>query len=319
MNKIKITENENEQRIDRFLRKLLKNYPLKEIYKYIRKGTVKVNGKKVKENYKLQINDIVNIYVKELELIKEYEKSSGKLDIIYEDANILILDKPVGLLSHSNRAKDNDTLIQRVLGYLEPENKEYSLTFNPALCNRLDRNTSGLIIAAKNYNALKDVNETIRLNGISKLYLCIVKGKTESRGEISNVLMKDEDRKIAYTDYNDLNQGKKAITKYKRLAYNGDYSLIEVELITGRFHQIRAHLALEKHPIIGDSKYGDKEINRFFYKKFGLKYQFLIAYRLHFKNPVKSLEYLKDKTWYSSIPASYAEIMEGLFGSVNIF
>ncbi len=265
------------------------------------------------------MNDIINIYLEELEMKKEYKTSKGKIDIIYEDDNILILDKPAGLLSHSNSDKDNDTLIQRVLGYLEPKNNEYSLTFSPALCNRLDRNTSGLIIAAKNYNALKSVNETIRENGISKYYLCIVKGKTEDRGEISNVLAKDKDKKIAYTYDNGRNQGKKAITKYKRLACNGDYSLIEVELITGRFHQIRAHLSLDKHPIIGDVKYGDKETNRFFYEKFGLKHQFLVAYKLHFKNSIKYLEYLKDKTWYSSIPASYAEIIEELFGSVNIF
>lgn len=318
MKEIKISENESEQRLDRFLRKLLKNIPLKEIYKYIRKGIVKVNGKKVKENYMLQLNDIVTLYIENIEFEKTYKRSFEEINIVYEDDNILILDKPVGLLCHPESSKDKDTLVQRVLGHVVKSNTtEQSLTFSPALCNRLDRNTSGLIIAAKNYDALKSVNEMIREKGLIKYYLCIVKGSTKDKGEINIIIGKDQEKRMAYLADSKKFCGKKAKTRYIKLADNGDYSLLKVELATGRFHQIRAHLSGINHPIIGDTKYGDNEINDFFSKKYSLKYQFLIAYSLYFKNPLKSLEYLKGKTWHSDIPKDFAIIIKSLFGDLK--
>ncbi len=314
---IKITKNENEQRLDRFLRKLLKNYPLSEIYKFIRKGKVKVNGKKVKENYELKLNDEVNIYIDNLILEKEYDKSYGEISIVYEDDNILIIDKPAGLLSHSNSSKDNDTLIHRVLGYLESDKNKQSLTFSPALCNRLDRNTSGLVIAAKNYTALKSVNETIRGKGIVRYYLCIVNGKAKENDEICSNLGKDETERMAFSYDKEYKEGKKAITRYKRLAEKGGYSLLEVELVTGRFHQIRVHLSGKGLPVIGDTKYGDKAANEFFGRKYGLRYQFLLAYNLSFLNPSEPLKYLKGKGWYSEIPKNYARIIKDLFGDFD--
>ncbi len=313
-----ITENESGQRLDRFLRKLLKQIPLGEIYKSIRKGFVKVNGKKTKESYMLQVGDRLAIYIKDVKASKKLSTSYKKLDIVYEDKKILIVDKPIGILCHSDSKKNDDTLIHRVLGYLDKEDKiKDSLTFTPALCNRLDRNTSGLVIAAKNYNALKDANETIRKRGLIKYYLCVVKGSISDKGRIDSLLGKDESRRLAYFESKTSKDGKYSRTNFIKLADNGDYSLLKVELATGRFHQIRVHLSGIGNPIIGDAKYGDNLVNNYFYGKYGLQHQFLIALSLYFENPLKSLNYLKNKIVHSEVPDIYIRIINDLFSKLD--
>ena len=319
MRYINITDNEAGQRLDRFLRKLLKETSLTEIYKCIRKGAVKVNNKKAKENYMLQIGDVVSLYIEETNHQKTYNESFEEIKIVYEDDNLIIVDKPAGLLSHPESFKDKDTLIQRVIGYMIKSGKEeFSPTFAPALCNRLDRNTSGLIIAAKNYTTLKNINEMIRERGLIKHYLCVVKGVTQDEGEIKSMIDKDKEKRQAIIETTETVIGKEARTAYEKLTDNGDFSLLKVELITGRFHQIRAHLSSIGHPIIGDAKYGNKDVNHYFSKKFGLNNQFLVAYSLYFKNPPDSLEYLKEKYLYSSIPIDFASIVQNLFDYAKI-
>ena len=319
MRDINITDNEAGQRLDRFLRKLLKETSLTEIYKCIRKGTVKVNNKKAKENYMLQIGDVVSLYIEDTNYQKTYNESFEEIKVVYEDDNLIIVNKPVGLLSHPESSKDKDTLVQRVIGHMIKSGKEeFSPTFAPALCNRLDRNTSGLIIAAKNYTTLKNINKMIRERGLIKHYLCVVKGVTRDKGEIKSLINKDKEKRQAIIDTTETIIGKEARTAYEKLADNGDFSLLKVELITGRFHQIRAHLSSIGYPIIGDTKYGDKDVNNYFSKKFGLNNQFLVAYSLYFKNPPDSLEYLKEKRLYSSIPKDFTTIIQNLFGHAKI-
>ncbi len=314
---IKITDNESNQRLDRFLRKLFKKLPLTEIYKMIRKGKIKVNKVRKKESYMLQTGDLIDIYIDEVLNGNKLFESDKSLNIIYEDKNILIIEKPAGLLSHPQSAKDRDTLIQRVLGYLKGTKEDVeSYTFSPALCNRLDRNTAGLVIAAKNYDALKKINEMLRQRDIERFYLCIVKGKTKSEGVISNVISKDKSKRKAYLEKN--MQGACSETRYLRLTDNGDYSLLKVELVTGRFHQIRAHLSGIGHPIIGDNKYGVNETNEYFKKYYNLHHQFLMSYILRFKNPHESLGYLRGMAWQLEIPENYRIIIKDLFGDCKV-
>ncbi len=318
MKDIRITENEAGQRLDRFLRKLLKKASLSEIYKDIRTGKIKVNGKKSREANMLAVGDIVtlsNIDMGVEPLFKKKDTKCGDIKIVYEDENIIIVDKPAGLLSHPQSAQDKDTLIYRVQHYLESaEGFSTSPTFSPAICNRLDRNTAGLVIAAKNYKSLKAVNEMIRERSLRKLYLCAVKGITEVNGEIIGLLEKDESSRKTFLAREEDDRGKEARTYYEKKCDNGEYSLLLVELVTGRFHQIRAHLSNIGHPVIGDAKYGDKRVNEYFKKRFGLNHQLLLAHILNFNNPPQELQYLKNKTWHSSMPQEYEAIIKHLFG-----
>lgn len=316
MKQVTITENEAEQRLDRFLRKYLKDYKLGDIYKLFRTNKVKVNNKKHKENYMLQSGDTIQLFISD-EVKTEAKKAVGSskpIDILYEDDNLLLINKPFGLLTHPDSPGDNDTLIDRALYYLQQkEDYSSSATFTPSVCNRLDRNTGGIVAVAKNYTALKAMNKLIRERKVKKLYLCVVKGFIKEAGEVKNFLLKDEEQnKSSIVEKNQ--EGARGVhTKYKPLKSNGDYTLVEVELITGRPHQIRAHFASIGHPIVGDIKYGDKQVNRIFKENFKLSHQFLYAYKLKFKEAEAGLEYLKGEGFTSKLPDSFENIVQQLF------
>ena len=316
MKEIKITENEAQQRLDRFLRKYLPNYVLGDIYKLFRTKKVKVNNKREKENYMLQLDDTVQLYISDAVPAEQNISvvPAKPIDIVYEDENILLLNKPFGLLTHPDTPGDNDTLIDRALYYIsKQEGYTPSPTFTPSTCNRLDRNTGGLVIVAKTYKALKSANKLVRERGIQKLYLCVVKGVIREAGEVENFLLKNEEsNKVEILEEHE--EGAKGVyTKYKPLKANDEYTLMEVELITGRPHQIRAHFGSIGHPIVGDVKYGDKNINKIFFDKFKLKHQFLFAYKLVFKEEEEGLEYLKGRSFTSELPTSFERITKELF------
>ena len=316
--RIEIGANEAGQRLDKFLRKLLKDVPLSAIFKALRKGDVRVNGKKQKEKYALVEGDVVEIkYINSKQEKKEnfIKVNASGLKICFEDENMVIVEKWPGILVHPDSNKQEPTLTDYVLSYLNgkgdylPENE---VTFTPAPCNRLDRNTSGMVIFGKNFESLRILNETIRDGEVKKYYNALVKGKIKD-GLYRGYILKNEDTNISRIFDNKVANSKEIAMEVKTVQTNGAYSLLEIDLITGRSHQIRAHLSHLGNPIIGDSKYGDRKLNSFFDNKYGLNYQYLYAYKLIFRNVSGKMDYLKNKTVAHSLPPIFKKIKNDVF------
>lgn len=307
---IVIGPNDAGQRIDRFMEKFFPIMPQSLRYKLLRKNCVKVNRKRPKQNYILQLGDTVEFFVKDefFEAVPAKLPSKASrlpIDIVYEDDNLLLVAKPVGLDSHSTSAQGEDTLIGRIIAYLlstgqyDPAREH---TFVPALCNRLDRNTAGIVIAAKNAEALRILNEKIRAREITKRYLCAVHGVPQKRSDtLSGYLTKDERQNKSSVSAAASPGARPIRTRYRVLSVHDGQSLLEVELLTGRSHQIRAHLASVGHPLVGDRKYGAPagRLNPASKKGAPAAYQALCSYQLTFDFPTDAglLNYLKGKTF----------------------
>lgn len=300
MKKFIVNENDSGQRIDKFITKALPEIPKSMMYRLIRKKDIKINGKRCDVSTALNSGDIVTVYVKddfaaEKKHDMSFLKTSAELDIVYEDKNIIIVNKPVGLDSHSNGSPMTDTLIDRIKHYLYnkkeylPENEN---TFTPALCSRLDRNTCGLVTAAKNAISLREINQAIRNGNVHKIYHCIAVGKLPNQEAIITAFhKKDESRNLVKLSDSPFDGSKPIKTGYRVLSQNNNLSLLEVTLYTGRTHQIRAHMAHIGFPILGDGKYGNTVIN----KRYGIFYQTLCAYKLIFDLPTESpMSYMND-------------------------
>lgn len=276
-----VDESCSDQRLDRYLSKLLTNAPINLIQKYIRQKKIKVNSKREKANYRLVIGDEIKIFLKD-ELFRNDRKqglrnrSKKNLDIIFEDDDILVINKEKGQLVHPSGGNYKDALSTIVQSYLY---ENITKTFTPSSIQRLDFNTSGLVIFAKNYQSQKEYNELVRERKIDKYYICIVEGDFRDELDLFGYIQKDDRRNLArFTREKTLNS-KEARTIFTKLDSNGSYSLIEAKLITGRFHQIRATLSSISKTIIGDVKYGSKN------KKYG-NTQALLAYKLAVKGKV---------------------------------
>ncbi len=288
-----INENDSGQRADKFIKKALPELPKSMMYRLFRKKDIKVNGKRCDISKVLQTGDIVTVYVKqEVSEEKKHDmnflKASDKVNIIYEDENILIAFKPVGLDSHSNSTSTYDTLINRIKHYLY-NRKEYvpesENSFAPALCSRLDRNTSGLVTAAKNAPALREINEAIRQGAVHKIYHCVTVSPPPKNSDIISAYhKKDDTRNIVRISDTPAENFKEIKTGYKILSRKSGLSLVEVTLFTGRTHQIRAHLAHIGANILGDGKYGNVSAN----KRHGVFRQALCSYSLKFDLPEES-------------------------------
>ncbi len=302
MKKIIIKENDSGQRIDKFLLKTFKNLPQSLMYKYIRKKRIKINDKRCDISTKLSNGDEISLYINDELLtpsIKQYDflNAPSKINIVYEDDNILLLNKKPGLIVHQDDTYHFDSLIARVKHYLYDKgeyNPDKENSFVPSLVNRIDRNTGGIVIAAKNAEALRILNQKMKDRELEKKYLCVVHGILKEKSAVlKDFLEKNESQNRVYILKNKTPNSKTIITKYQVLKEKNNLSLLEVTLLTGRTHQIRAHMAYIGHPLMGDGKYGTNKIN----KNSGYKWQALYSYKLkfNFTKPSGSLEYLNGK------------------------
>lgn len=316
-----ITENDANQRIDKFLKRMLRDAPISFIYKMFRQKDVKVNGKKASIDYITKEGDEVDIYLKEA-LLEQFHKEAllrpvkADFEILYEDDNILVINKPKGLLVHGDEGEKRITLQNMVLNYLK-EKREWDPNaldgFVPSPAHRLDRNTSGIVIFGKNLPTLQQLLELFRTRDqIEKKYTLLVRGNLSDNGKIDYPLMKDNEKKMVKV-VPESKGGKPALTIYHRITnYPFGYSLVEAELMTGRTHQLRVHFAAIGHPIVGDSKYGDFQVNDIFERMYGLKNQFLHASYFKFKTLEGKLSYLSGKEFTCPLPIKEQKILDSI-------
>lgn len=299
-----IGKNDAGQRLDKFVTKAAPLLPTTLLYKYIRLKRIKVDGKRAEINTRLQLGSLVEMYIND-EFFEpkspkyDFMSASKVLDIVYEDENILLADKKQGLLVHPDENEYNDTLIARIQRYLYEKGEydpEAENSFRPALANRIDRNTGGIVIAAKNAEALRILCDKIKTRELDKLYLCVVHGTPKKREDtLEGFLEKNENKNQVFIKNKKTEETKTIRTKYSVMASKNNLSLLKIELLTGRTHQIRAHLASIGHPLLGDGKYGVNQKD----KALGFKYQALYSYKLKFNFTTDGgiLEYLNGKTF----------------------
>lgn len=282
-----ITENDANQRLDKFLQKAVPLLPKSLMYKSLRTKRIKLNGKRAEISTRLSVGDTVSLYLNDefFEADKQaYDFLAAPADIepVYEDENILLVNKPAGLCVHEDNDNTPDTLIRRIQHYLYEKGEfspEKENSFTPSLCNRIDRNTSGIVIAAKNAETLRILNERIKERELRKFYLCVVNGvPSPKEATLKHFLLRRPNESLVRVFDKPQPDARTILTKYRVLETGRENALLEVELLTGRTHQIRAHMAYVGHPLIGDGKYGSNAVNR----KYGQKHQLLCSYKLTF-------------------------------------
>ena len=322
MKEISIRPNDAGQRLDRFVGKAVPLLPESLLQKYIRLKRIKLNGKGAKRDTRLQAGDTLQLYINDEFFEKPREENSWlkvgtpRLSVVYEDENILLADKKPGVLCHSAGVWDYNTLIANIQAYLAQKGEwkpREENAFAPALCNRIDRNTGGIVIAAKNAESLRILNEKIRDREIEKFYLCAVQGRPKPpEGRLENYLFKDAGKNQVYVKSKPEPGARTAVTEYRTLCTKGSLSLVECRLLTGRTHQIRAQMAHAGWPLLGDGKYGSERFN----KGFEEKGQALYSYRLRFDFPTDAgiLEYLRGREF----KVERVEFAEKYFGAASL-
>lgn len=306
MKQFTITRDDSGQRLNKFLEKAVPLLPGGLMHKYIRLKRIKVNGKRTDFAYRLQEGDLLQLYINDeffgKPKVKEqpaYLSARPNISVIYEDEHILLVNKPAGLVVHEDDSGTTDTLIARIQAYLYQYgrwNPNDAASFAPALCNRIDRGTSGIVIAAKTAEALRVMNQKIRDRELHKTYLCVACGRVRPKeGRIQNYILRHEDEHRVSVHDRPVPGARTAITQYRVRKDTAELSLVECDLITGRTHQLRAQFAHMGHPLLGDSKYGINEMNR----KYRRKAQVLCSYRLRFDftTDAGALAYLNGRTF----------------------
>ncbi len=304
MKEFTVSKNDTSLRLDKFINKICPTLPASLMFKYIRTKRIKVNGKRAEQNTRLNLGDIVSCYINDeffTTVSPKYDFLSAPttLQIVYEDENILLADKKQGLLVHPDKNEYGDTLIARIQHYLYDKgeyNPQDENSFRPALANRIDRNTGGIVIAAKNAESLRILCDKIKTREIDKHYLTVVHGIPKQKSAVlEGFLEKNEQKNKVYLSNKKTDENKTIKTKYTLIESKNNLSLLEIELLTGRTHQIRAHLASIGHPLLGDGKYGKLKED----KKIGFNKQALYSYKLtfNFKDDAGILNYLNGKTF----------------------
>lgn len=327
MRMLYVSGQEAGQRLDKLLAKYMQLAPKSFIYKMIRKKNIKLNGKKAGGMEKLKEGDEIALYLADdtIDGFRQQETSAVELampeaglDVVFEDEDILVINKPVGMLSQK-ADKGDVSLVEYISGYLVKNgtiDRTQSQTFRPGICNRLDRNTSGLVVAGKSIQGLQWMNQLFRERDLKKYYLCIVKGRVEEGSRIAGYLRKNGSHNTVTILSRPEPGADRIETEYEPLQWgrldDKEYTLLKVHLITGKSHQIRAHLQSIGHPIVGDGKYGHKDIYRIFKKEFGLRCQLLHAWRLELMSPDYLPEKYHGKNFEAPVPEKFLQIMKGL-------
>lgn len=306
MKLITVHKQEEGQRLVKLLGAYLKEAPNSFFYKMLRKKNITLNGKKADGTEKLKCGDEIRLFLSD----ETYEKFAGKvqpkekfptakLNIVYEDSNVIFINKPAGMLSQKSIPSDV-SLNEYLLGYLEKSGQwkqEESKAFRPSVCNRLDRNTSGLVICGKSMAGLQQMAALLKDRSLHKYYLCLVKGVMTESQHLDGYLLKDENSNQVKIFQKETEGAAHIITEYEPLYTEGETTLLKVTLVTGKSHQIRAHLSSIGHPIIGDPKYGDRKVNAFFRETHGIKNQMLHAWKLTFPELPEPLDNLSGKSF----------------------
>lgn len=319
MREIEITQKDEGQRLDKMLQRYLNKAAKSFVYKMLRKKNIKLNGKKAGGGEKLKVGDRVSLYLAEetIENFREELKISKQeipLDVIYEDANVLIINKPYGVLSQKAKKEDvsiNEQIVPYAVSKGLLTKKDLEMV-KPSICNRLDRNTTGILLAGISMEGLKTIAELLKQRKLDKYYVCLVKGEIQKKKKISGYLVKDE-KKNKVTVRQDRKEKEAYIeTWYEPMEAKNGYTLLRVKLMTGKTHQIRAHLASEGYPLVGDPKYGNPKENAYMRKKFGLRGQLLHCGEICFPSEMNGCRELQGREFRASLPLMFQKVKKAL-------
>ena len=333
MRELTIDENSAGQRLDRVLGKYMSKAPTSFFYKMMRKKNITLNGKKCEGTERVQTGDVVKLFLadetidqfRDLTKIESVKAPTGqlragikapsevKLNVVYEDQDIVLVNKPAGMLSQ--KAQPEDVSLTEYLIHYLLDSKKITTTqlemFRPSVCNRLDRNTSGMVICGKSLRGAQEMSKLLKNRTLRKRYLCLVNGVLKGEQRIEGHLTKDEKTNQVTIHRTPVEGSVPIVTVYRNLLDNDQVTLLEVELITGKSHQIRAHLASIGHGIIGDMKYGDPSVNKAFVDRYGLRIQLLHAWKLNFPNMSEEFARLSRKEFTASVPPIMKRVLTG--------